>query len=204
MTSATIPISSDDRLPEPTSVHDVSWWAMCLVCATEASFFVYCIASYFYLGAANPVWPPVGIAKPSLQKPIAMTIILVCSSATLYWGERGIKQGNQHRFKLGLAASIVLGIVFLGFQWSEYHEKLQHFLPETNAYASIFYTTTGFHGAHVAFGVLMLLFIGVRALLGHFDAEHHVAVTTASLYWHFVDVVWLVIFTSFYLSPHFY
>jgi heme/copper-type cytochrome/quinol oxidase subunit 3 len=159
--------------------------------------------TYFYLGALNPAWPPAGIDRPTLEKPIMMTILLIASSVTLYWGERGIKQGQPQRLKLGIAASIILGVAFLAIQWSEYHEKLRHFLPQTHAYASIFYTTTGFHGAHVAFGLLMLLLLGLRALLGHFDAQHHTAVTTTSLYWHFVDVVWLVIFTSFYLSPHF-
>jgi heme/copper-type cytochrome/quinol oxidase subunit 3 len=76
--------------------------------------------------------------------------------------------------------------------------------PRSNAYGSIFYTITSLHGSHVAVGLMMLLFVQVRAWLGHFRAGNDVTVHNASMYWHFVDVVWLFVFTCLYLSPHWY
>lgn len=192
-------------LPAPArTTKEVGWWGMALLCATEGAFFAFLIASYFYLGVRNPAWPPSGIEKPSLLLPGVMTATLLASSACLYWGERGIRRGEQGRLRAGIGAAIVLGAAFLVLQWREYHEKLRHFVPQTHAYASVFYTTTGFHGAHVAFGLLALAYTGVRALLGHFDAHEHLGVSVVSLYWHFVDGVWLVIVASLYLSPHLY
>jgi len=98
-------------------------------------------------------------------------------------------------------AAVVLGAGFLTMQLLEYRRELRLMQPGTHAYASIFYTTTAFHGAHVTFGVLLLLFTLARALLGHFDEQSHLGVKVTSLYWHFVDVVWLFIFTMLYLSP---
>lgn len=206
MTSVPLTRVPDDRLlPEPPkATHEIGWWGMAIACATEGAFFAYLIASYFYLGVRNPAWPPAGIDKPTLLLPSIMTAVLVSSSVCVYWGERGIMRGEQWRLRAGLGGGIVLGLTFLALQWREYHEKLRHFVPQTHAYASTFFTTTGFHGAHVAFGLLLLLFTLLRAALGHFDAHYHLGVKTASLYWHFVDGVWLVIFTSLYLSPRFY
>ena len=84
-------------------------------------------------------------------------------------------------------------------QMIEYHNS--DFGPRTDAYGSLFYTVTGFHGAHVAVGLLMLLVVMVRAWLGHFAEGRHLAITNTAWYWHFVDVVWLAVFTSLYLSP---
>lgn len=190
--------------PLPSSRKDVAWWGMALVCATEGAFFAYLIMSYFYLGLRSPTWPPPGIDKPKLELPLIMTATLLLSSVAVWWGEHGIKRGRRGQLVAGLLLGIALGLTFLAIQYVEYHEKLRHFIPQTHSYASIFYTTTGFHGAHVAFGLLMLLFTLVRAVLGHFDAEEHTAVKTTSLYWHFVDGVWLTIIVSIYVSPRFY
>ena len=170
--------------PPPSSTKDIGWWAMALTCATEGAFFAYLIISYFYLGLRAHSWPPPGFEKPKLELPLIMTATLLTSSVVLWWGEHGIKKGQRGRLVAGLAITIALGLGFLALQYREYHEKLRHFLPQTHSYASIFFTTTGFHGAHVAFGLLMLLYTLLRALLGHFDAEKHLGVKTVSLYWH--------------------
>jgi heme/copper-type cytochrome/quinol oxidase subunit 3 len=132
-----------------------------------------------------------------------MTLLLLSSSAFLYWGERGIKRGNQRRLRQGLGVALLLGLAFLLLQAIEYREKLKHMGPTAHAYSATFFTITGFHGSHVAFGLLILLFAELRALRGHFSAGEHCGVQVSSLYWHFVDAVWLVIFASLYLSPHF-
>jgi heme/copper-type cytochrome/quinol oxidase subunit 3 len=176
------------------------WWGMVLLIATEASLFTYLLFSYFYLGSmARGAWPPSG--PPELRLALPNTAILLLSSAAMWWAESGVRRGEQGRLRLGLLATLALGIVFLGIQAVEYGHK--HFTPATDAYGSLFFTITGFHGAHVAVGLLMIAVVAVRAWLGHFSERRHLAVTNVSWYWHFVDAVWLAVFTSLYLSPRF-
>ena len=189
--------------PAEQTTRTVAWWGMVLLCATEAALFAYLIGSYFYLAAQNPGWPPAGTETPKLAKPIIMTVILLSSSAVLIWGERGIKRGDRARLRLGVWLAFLLGAVFLVLQYTEYRTKLRHFGPSSHAYGAEFFTVTGFHGAHVLMGLAILAFTGLRALLGHFSQERHEGVQVSSLYWHFVDVVWLFVFTSLYITPFF-
>jgi len=176
------------------------WWGMVLLIVTEASLFVYLLFSYFYLGSmARGPWPPSGL--PELRLALPNTGVLLLSSGAMWWAESGIRRGDETRLRLGLMLTLLLGAVFLGIQLVEYRH--QSFTPATSAYGSLFYTITGFHGAHVAVGLLMLAVVGLRAWLGHFSSRHHLAVTNVSWYWHFVDAVWLAVFTSLYLSPRF-
>lgn len=176
------------------------WWGMVLLIATEASLFVYLLFSYFYLGSmARGAWPPPG--PPDLRLALPNTLILLLSSATMWWADSGLRRGNQGRLRLGLVLTLALGIVFLAIQVTEYRHK--PFTPATDAYGSLFFTITGFHGAHVLVGLLMVAVVAVRAWLGHFSERRHLAVTNVSLYWHFVDLVWLAVFASLYLSPRF-
>jgi len=189
-----------DGMPEKLSgTRAPGWWGMVWLCATEAMLFASFIASYFYLrgnfqavAAEGGKYPPLTLSGP-------MTIVLVASSLTNWWGEEGIKKGNQTQLRIGLAVTFVLGAAFLVMQGFEYHNRM--FGPTVSAYDSLFYTTTSFHGAHVALGLLMNLYVQLRAWLGHFTAKRHLAVQNAGLYWHFVDAVWLFIFSSMYLSP---
>jgi heme/copper-type cytochrome/quinol oxidase subunit 3 len=196
----------DDHLLPPATMpgREVAVWGMALFCATEAALFAYLLSSYFYLGVSNPHWPPAGIEDPKLTLPLFMTAALLSSSVALQWGERGIKQGDQRRLRLGIGIAAVLGLVFLWLQWREYHEKLRQFGPQTHAYTASFFTITGFHGAHVAFGVLLLGYTLIRAARRQFTAHNHAGVTVTSLYWHTVDGVWLAILASLYLSPRLY
>lgn len=173
-------------------------WGMWLVVATEAAFFAYLLFSYFYLASSSRAWPPSGAPDLTLAGP--NTVILLVSSATLWWGERGIRQGHQARLRIGLLLTLLLGAAFLVIQGVEYSHK--SFTPETNAYGSAFFTITGFHGLHVFVGLLMNVVVQIWAWGGHFSAERHMAVSNASLYWHFVDAVWIAVFTSLYLVPH--
>jgi cytochrome c oxidase subunit 3/cytochrome c oxidase subunit I+III len=196
----------DDRLLPPvrTSTADVAYWGMALFVATEATMFASLITSYLFLGTANPGWPPAGIERPKLVLPPIMTWTLLASSVTMFWAERGIKNGARDRLRLGLGLTILLGTLFLAIQAVEYHDRLETLKPWANSYAASFYTITSFHALHVITGLLLLGYTEVRALLGHFDAEHHLAVKNVGLYWHFVDLVWLFIFATLYLSPRLY
>ena len=183
----------------PGERRNPGWWAMVLIIATEAMLFAYLLFSYFYLGSmANTPWPPDG--PPDLKLALPNTIILLVSSGTMWWAESGIRAGGQMRLRLGMLITLLLGIIFLVIQGIEYSNK--HFALQTNAYSSLFYTITGFHGAHVFVGLLFNAVVQLRAWLGHFTAERHLAVTNAAMYWHFVDIVWLVVFSSLYLVPH--
>jgi heme/copper-type cytochrome/quinol oxidase subunit 3 len=172
-------------------------WAMRLVIVTEASFFAYLLFSYFYLGSMAATWPPNG--PPSLGIAGPDTVILLISSGTVWWAETGIEHGTQARLRVGLAITFVLGAVFLVMQAVEWSHKM--LTPQMSAYGSLYFTVTGFHGAHVAAGLLMILVVQVWAWQGAFSAERHGFVSNAALYWHFVDGVWIVVFVSLYLLP---
>ena len=186
----------------PPLTREPAWWGMLLLIATEATLFALLLASYFYVKfqTAGP-WPPDGIADPKLGKPIAMTALLMLSSIPAYLAERNARRGDQRGLVLSLALTLLLGSAFLALQVLEYTEKVDLFTPRTNAYGSLFYTITGLHGMHVIAGLVLLVWTLVFALRGAFTAERHLAVQNVSLYWHFVHVVWLFVFTSLYLLP---
>jgi heme/copper-type cytochrome/quinol oxidase subunit 3 len=195
------PVSEPYRYPiNPATRSNPGWWVMVLVIATEAMLFAYLLFSYFYLGsmAVGP-WPPSG--APELKLVAPNTVILLVSSATMWWGERGIKRGSVGRLRAGLLITFLLGAAFLTIQGIEYSRKT--FTLQQDAYSGLFFTITGLHGAHVAVGLLMNLVVQVWAWRGWFTERRHLAVTNAATYWHFVDAVWLVVFFSLYLTPRF-
>jgi len=178
--------------------HSPGWWAMVWTIATEAALFAFLLFSFFYAGSQTRApWPPTG--PLSLTYSLPDTVILIISSLVMVWAERGIKQGNQLRLRIGLFVTFVLGVVFLVIQGIEW--RGQPFRPSTGAFGSLFFTITGFHGAHVIVGLLMNLLVQVWAWMGMFSRERYLAVTNAALYWHFVDIVWVCVFVSLYLSP---
>ena len=201
MTAAT-----EIRLTEPAdAVHgDVGSWAMVLFCCTEAALFAYLLASYFYLGVHNAEWPPAGVGAPSLPKPLLMTVCLVSSSIVLAFADRARARGRSDTYRIGVLGTIALGIGYLAIMALEYREKLEFMTPQSGAYASTFYLTTGFHGTHVLLGLLILAWTLAADVRHRLVGEPPVAVANASLYWHFVDGVWLVILTCLYLSPRWY
>jgi len=195
-------LRSDHLLPPAwRPSQEVGWWAMALVCMSEAALFAYFIVSYFYLGVANPAWPPAGIENPKLGIPLIMTAVLLSSSVVLILAEKQRERGKPAGYRVGVALTVVLGFTFLALQTTEYREKLRSMGPTEHAYASLFYTITGFHGAHVAFGLLLLLYTLLRDVSGRIDPGRPIAAKVSSLYWHFVDAVWLAILASLYLSP---
>jgi heme/copper-type cytochrome/quinol oxidase subunit 3 len=206
VSSATI--AQARRRTEPTATAaprsaSNAWWGMVTLIATEATLLAVFIVSYFYLRWHTPgPWPPDGLKDPKLIRPAVMTVILVSSSFPVYWAERGIRQGRQLQLRIGLAITTLLGASFLGLQAWEYTEiARKEYTPHTDAYGSMFFTITGADGAHVAVGLLLLLWSQAMAWRGHYDIRRHQGVQLAALYWHFVAVAWLVIFPSVYLTP---
>ena len=178
----------------------VSWWGMVIVILNEAVIFASLIASYFYLRFNSVLWPPQGVSLPELTLSSSNTVILLCSSLAMQWAADGIRRGEVNRLRIGLALAFLLGAVFLSIQIYEYIEL--EFLPQDHAYGSLFWAITGLHATHVLIGLLMNGYIQVRAAYGHFGSDRHQGVENVTLYWHFVDVVWIFIFASLFLSPY--
>jgi cytochrome c oxidase subunit III len=176
------------------------WWAILGGILTEAALFVFLLFSYYYL-AVQPhpgPWPPGG--DPSLKLSLPNTLVLLASSVAVWWGEWGTKRGHRTVQIVGLVCALVLGIVFVGIQYFEWQDK--PFGLSTDAYGSLFFTVTGFHMAHVIVGLLVLGAVLVWSVIGYFGPVRHSYVSIGAIYWHFVDVVWLAVFFTFYLTPY--
>ena len=132
--------------------HTVGWWGMVFLILTEAALFAFLLFSYFYLDAQNSAWPPGG--PPEITLAMINTIILIVSSVPIRLGVKSIQRGRRAALNLWLVVTVLLGIAFLIIEAIEWSKK--PFSPQTNAYASMFYTITGFHYAHVVVGLLML------------------------------------------------
>ena len=152
-------------------------------------------------------WPTAGPGLQAAFTPMAPwgipalnTLLLLSSGATVTWAHWGLKRGRRGQLKLGLALTVALGLTFLGFQAYEYHHAYTEMGLTLGAgiYGATFFMLTGFHGFHVTIGSLMLLVILGRSLAGHFEPERHFAFEAVSWYWHFVDVVWLLLFVLVY------
>ena len=125
------------------------------------------------------------------------TAILLSSSLTMHWAQLSIKNGNRFGLKAGMLLTSLLGATFLIIQINEYVNI--GFSPQDHAQGTIFYGLTGLHGAHVAIGLTLLIFVTVRAFRGHFSPESHHGVEIPGIYWHFVDVMWIVVYTTIYI-----
>ena len=130
-----------------------------------------------------------------------MTIILLTSSLTMQWATMRIRRGDRTGLNPAVALTLILGLAFLVLWASEYALLLtEHdFGIDSGIYGTLFYTLTGFHGAHVIGGVIGLAVILSRGLAGQFTRQHHVAVEAVHYYWHFVDVVWVLLFLTIYV-----
>ncbi|MEV0733883.1 heme-copper oxidase subunit III [Polymorphospora sp. NPDC051019] len=198
ITATTSPEALSTELPVGRST---GWWGMVLFVTTEATLFACLLGSYFYLRFQyGPQWPPGDIPDPALLRPLVMTAVLVPSSLPMLWAERGLRRGQLWRVRAGLTASMLLGLTFLALQATEYAELLTEFTLTTNAYGSLFYVITGFHGLHVLIGATMIAW-ALTTTRGGLDARRDDRVRNVAIYWHFVDIVWLGILFTIYLSP---
>src|SRR4051794_15644460 len=138
-------VSAPRTIPR-TVITDRGSWAMMMFIATEAMLFVCLFFSYYYLGQGLPKWPP---EPPEYRLALVMLGILLTSSVVLHLGERAERRGGSSAARGWLGLTILLGLVFVGVQAIEYRDHLRKLQPTTDAYGSIFYTITGFHGLHV-------------------------------------------------------
>lgn len=170
---------------------------MTLFIVSEAFLFGSLFWTYYYLRAKSwPDWPPEG-AQLELGLVTLNTVLLLTSSVTMHAGADAIRRGSRRGLVFGLAATLALGAAFLtitGWEWTH-----APFRPWSHAYGSTFYTLTGFHGAHVLGGLGVLAALLTRARGGRFTAERHLAVDVGGLYWHFVDAVWIAVYSTIFL-----
>lgn len=147
------------------------------------------------------IWPPEGIKTINAwDVPFMNTLILLLSGTTVTWAHHSLLQKNQKDLVRALGYTIILGILFSGFQAYEYVHALHHnFGFKENIYGANFYMATGFHGFHVIVGTIFLTVCYFRAKKGHFTEKHHLGFEFAAWYWHFVDVVWLFLFATVYI-----
>ncbi len=144
---------------------------------------------------ADPFTPMGAWGIPALN-----TLILLTSGATLTWAHYALLRGDRARLKLGLFLTILLGVIFLGFQVYEYFHAYAdlNLRLDSGIYGSTFFLLTGFHGLHVTIGAIMLTVMLFRTMAGHFQPDNHFAFEATAWYWHFVDVVWLMLFVVVY------
>jgi cytochrome c oxidase subunit III len=154
---------------------------MLLFIISEIMVFGAFFTAYFFIRVvdANP-WPAAGTELPKLIAGFN-TAILLSSSITLHWALESIKRGNRTGLKAGMLATFVLGATFLFVQ------------------ASVFFGLTGLHGAHVFIGLCLLAMVNIRAFRGHYSPEQHRGVEVPGIYWHFVDVMWVIVYSTVYL-----
>lgn len=176
-----------------------SWYGMVFFLASEAVFFANLIAAYLYLRVRAGAWPPSTdhVVRPEYTLVLINTIILLASSFPMHFAARAITKGDKRGLSIGLGGTALLGAIFLGIQGYEYTHNA--FGPSSGVFGSTFYTLTGFHGAHVTFGVIFLLICFIRSLRGDFSKEKHFPVNAVEMYWHFVDAVWVLLFLLVYI-----
>ncbi len=164
----------------------------------ESMIFLGLFTAYLTFRAVYPSWPPEGTPERELLLPGINTILLISSSLVIHNADTAIKKNDAKGMRLWFGITALMGAVFLVGQLYEYFHL--EFGLKTNLYASTFYVLTGFHGLHVLFGLVLILGVLWRSRRqGHYSSEHHFGIEAAELYWHFVDVIWVILFILLYL-----
>ena len=176
---------------------DAQLLGVLLFIISEAMLFGSFFTAYFFIRVVqNEPWPP-----DPFDFPVAVasmnTAILVSSSFTVHYALHSIKRGNRLGLQVGLATTFMLGAMFLFTQVNEYFKA--GFSISDGSFASVFYGLTGLHGAHVFVGLTLLAIMNVRTLRGHFTPDAHMGVECAGIYWHFVDVMWIIVWSTVYI-----
>ena len=173
---------------------------MWLFLVSEVMFFTGLIGSYIVLRQANPSWPD---PTKVLNIPLTAfnTFLLIVSSATLVKGLSSAQNNDKEGMQVGLFLTVLIGALFLAVQAHEYHELIhvKHLTPSSSIVGTCFFALTGFHGAHVLGGVITMAIVFINSLKGKYTPQENRGIEVAGLYWHFVDLVWIILFTILYL-----
>ena len=176
---------------------DPQFLGMLLFIISEVMLFGAFFTAYFFIRVAGDnAWPAEGTELPKIIAGIN-TAVLISSSFTMHWALEGARNENRRALRVGMLTTFLLGLTFLCIQINEYVHI--GFAPSDNAQGSIFYGLTGLHGAHVFVGLTLLAMGTIRAYRGHFSAKDHQGIEIPGIYWHFVDVMWIVVYATVYI-----
>jgi cytochrome c oxidase subunit III len=176
---------------------DARTLGMLLFIISEVMVFGAFFTAYFFIRVVGGApWPASGTELPKLIAGVN-TAVLFSSSLTMHWALESVKSDNRFGLRAGMFTTFMLGTTFLFVQVNEYVHV--GFSPQDHAQGTIFYGLTGLHGAHVFIGLTLLLMVNIRVWRGHFSSAEHHGVEVPGIYWHFVDVMWLVVYTTVYL-----
>jgi cytochrome c oxidase subunit 3 len=200
MEAATHAVHDEHHGPPPANVSsrvEAQFLGMLLFIISEIMLFGAFFTAYFFIRVVGEAdWPAQGEELPVAIAGVN-TAILLSSSFTMHWALEGARNENRRAMKMGLLTTALLGLTFLTIQVNEYVHL--GFAPHDNAQGTIFYGLTGLHGAHVFIGLSLLTFATVRAFRGHFTAKEHRGVEVPGIYWHFVDVMWIFVYSTLYI-----
>ena len=170
---------------------------MLLFIISEVMVFGAFFTAYFFIRVVGGApWPASGTELPKLIAGVN-TAILISSSFTIHWALECARKGNRFGLKAGMLTTFFLGCTFLFVQINEYVHI--GFAPQDHAQGTIFYGLTGLHGAHVTIGLMLLLFVVIRSFRGHYTSKHHLGMEVPGIYWHFVDVMWIIVYLTVYI-----
>ena len=214
MTSDSRALTTQEHSPVAGLAHDQRGGisnvvlGMLLFITSEVMFFAGLFAAYFNVRANAPQWPPINAETEKafhleiLPLVGPATVLLILSSFTCQFAVWAIRRNDRTAFIRNIAVTFVIGVVFLLMQATDYVLLYGEGITlSAGPFGTTYFTLTGFHGAHVFGGAIMLFVVLYRGLAGQFSARHHDAVEAVSLYWHFVDVVWILLFSLLYLLP---
>ena len=197
--SVALPHNHEEHMPEAnvSSRVEAQFLGMLLFIISEVMLFGAFFTAYFFIRVVADVdWPAQGDHLPKLIAGVN-TAILISSSFTMHWALEGARNENRNALRVGMLTTFLLGLTFLSIQVNEYVHI--GFAPHDNAQGTIFYGLTGLHGAHVFVGLTLLAFATIRAYRGHFTAKEHRGIEVPGIYWHFVDVMWIFVYSTVYL-----
>ena len=176
---------------------EAQFLGMLLFIISEIMLFGAFFTAYFFIRVVNGAeWPAEGTELPVAIAGVN-TAILLSSSFTMHWTLEGIRNENHWALRAGILTTFLLGLTFLTIQVNEYVHL--GFAPSDNAQATVFYCLTGLHGSHVFVGLVLLAMVTVRAFRGHYSAKEHRGVEVPGIYWHFVDVMWIIVYSTIYI-----
>jgi cytochrome c oxidase subunit 3 len=177
---------------------EAQFLGMLLFIISEIMLFGAFFTAYFFIRVVGDSgWFPID----GKDLPVAVaginTAILLSSSFTMHWTLEAARNENHRALKVGILTTFLLGLTFLTIQINEYVHL--GFAPQDNAQGTVFYCLTGLHGCHVFVGLTLLLMVTIRAFRGHFTAKEHRGVEVPGIYWHFVDIMWIFVFSTLYV-----
>jgi cytochrome c oxidase subunit 3 len=201
MEAAAHAVHEHDEHPPAANVSsrvEAQFLGMLLFIISEVMLFGAFFTAYFFVRVVGEAeWFPFDRFELPVGIAAVNTAILLSSSFTMHWTLEGVRNENRWALKMGILTTFLLGLTFLTIQVNEYVHL--GFAPSDNAQATIFYCLTGLHGAHVSVGLVLLAMVLIRSFRGHYSAKEHRGVEVPGIYWHFVDIMWIFVFSSLYL-----